>query len=338
LEAIFAERHVETGDWHEPTVARVSRFVYHQIMRAESSEIVVGMIRVTALVVLGYGVNRLARRVRLPARGARLRFAAIHVAAAAAAITAMFLFSGWLNVLIFDRHGGAQIEEFALIGTYLYIVIAGVSYAVDERARAARAEAAAARMQLGALRGQLQPHFLFNALHAVVQLIPVDPKRATEAAELVADLLRTTMEEERDLVLLEQEWRFVSRYIDMERIRFGERLRVRSEIEPDLLDVQVPSFALQTLVENAIRHGAAPRIEPTDIVVAATATEHDITLSVCNTDDGAGRNSEGIGTGLKRLQERLVALYGDSATLSYGVHDGVYESVLVLPRQPSMVS
>jgi LytS/YehU family sensor histidine kinase len=251
----------------------------------------------------------------------------------------MYFVSDSFNRLIFGMATDGHPEEYAFIGTYLYIVIAGVSYAVEEKARAARAEAAAARMQLGALRGQLHPHFLFNALHAVVQLIPIDPKRATDAAELVAELLRTTMEEERDLVSLDEEWRFVSRYIDLERIRFGERLRVRSQIEPDLLDVQVPSFALQTLVENAIRHGAAPRIEATDIVVAATATSRDVTLSVRNTDDGSIRNGGGSGTGLKRLQERLMALYGTRAQLSYGARaDGVYESVLVLPRQGFVAS
>jgi LytS/YehU family sensor histidine kinase len=319
-------------------VAFVPAFVYHQIMlRFPADHILIGLLRLTVVVVLAFGVHRLARRVPLPARGTRLRFVLIHIIAAASAIAITFTISGWLNQVIFGEPTDGRLGEISLIGTYLYIVVAGVSYAVEEKARAMRAEAAAARMQLGALRGQLQPHFLFNALHAVIQLIPIDPKGATEAAELVADLLRTTMEEERDLVLLDEEWRFVSRYIDLERIRFGDRLRVRSDIDPDLLDVQVPSFALQTLVENAIRHGAAPRIDPTDIVVAATATERDVTLSVRNTDDGATRNRDGSGTGLKRLHERLVALYGNRAQLSYGARaDGVYESVLVLPRQPAI--
>jgi hypothetical protein len=88
----------------------------------------------------------------------------------------------------------------------------------------------AARAQLAALRAQVQPHFLFNALHTVVQLIPIDPKRAVEAAELVADLLRTTLEEQREEVTLGDEWRFVSRYLAVERIRFGDRLLLREDV------------------------------------------------------------------------------------------------------------
>ena len=112
----------------------------------------------------------------------------------------------------------------------------------------ARAEAVATSTQLAALRAQLHPHFLFNALHTVVQLIPVEPAKAAEAAEMVAGLLRTSIGEERDEVPLDDEWRFVSRYLAIEQIRFGDRLRIRSEIPPDVLDEHVPSFALQTLV------------------------------------------------------------------------------------------
>jgi LytS/YehU family sensor histidine kinase len=89
----------------------------------------------------------------------------------------------------------------------------------------------------------------------------------SEAAELVADLLRTTLEEQRDEVTLGDEWRFVSRYLAVEQIRFGDRLIVRAELADGLLDECIPAFALQTLVENAVRHGAAPRVAPTEIVV-----------------------------------------------------------------------
>lgn len=314
------------------TVAPVAAFVYHQFMRGpETNEIIIGVIRLTILVMLGFGVHRLARRVRLPVRGSRLRFATIHTAAATVAITLMYHLSHWFNRLIFGVPGDARPEEFGLIGAYLYIVIAGVSYAVEERARAARAEAAAAQMQLAALRSQIQPHFLFNALHTVVQLIPIDPNRAMDAAEMVAGMLRTTMEEQRDIVPLAHEWDFVSRYIELEKIRFGDRLRIRADVDPSLMDARVPSYALQTLVENAVIHGAAPRIEPTDIVVGVTGNSREVTLSVRNLTNGGSGNT--AGTGLKRLGERLHALYGNSARLTYGLRDdGAFDALVVLPR------
>ena len=314
------------------TVAFVPSFVYHHIMRGpEAGDIIIGLIRVTILVVLGFGVHRLARRVPLPARGSRLRFALIHIAAAAAAIVTMFLLSDAFNRLIFGVPTDGRLDEYGLIGTYLYIVIAGVSYAVEERARAARAQATAARMQLAALRSQIQPHFLFNALHTVVHLIPTDPNRAMDAAEMVAGLLRTTMEDQRDVVPLAYEWNFVSRYIELEKIRFGDRLRIRANVDPTLMTARVPSYALQTLVENAVIHGAAPRIEPTEIVVTATGDAREVTLAVRNTTNGSSGNT--AGTGLKRLGERLHALYGSSARLTYGLSDdGAFDAAVILPR------
>ena len=168
-----------------------------------------------------------------------------------------------------------------------------------------------------------------------MQLIPVDPARASEAAELVANLLRTTLEEQRDEVTLADEWRFVSRYLAVEQIRFGDRLILRADMPDDLLDERVPAFALQTLVENTVRHGAAPRVAPTEIVLTAAGSASELTLSVRNTGNGAaGRlTMAGAGTGLARLRERLAVLYGSAARLSSGpAADGGFEAVLVVPR------
>jgi LytS/YehU family sensor histidine kinase len=136
-------------------------------------------------------------------------------------------------------------------------------------------------------------------------------------------------------VPLGDEWRFVSRYLAVERIRFGDRLILRSKMSADLLDEHVPAFALQTLVENAVRHGAAPRVAPTEIAVTAADTATDLTLSVRNTDDGApsALTVACAGTGLARLRERLTVLYGNAARLSCGpVAGGGFEAVLVVPR------
>ena len=186
------------------------------------------------------------------------------------------------------------------------------------------------------LCAQLHPHFLFNALHTVVQLIPVDPDRAAEAAELVASLLRRTLEDDRDEVSLDDEWTFVSRYLEVEHIRFGDRLRVRADIEPRLLDERVPSFALQTLVENAVRHGAANRRAPTDIVVTAALVDSKLRLSVGNTGDllPSRQEENGVGTGLSRLRRRLEFMYGDAAQLECEAReDGGFDAVLVVPRR-----
>lgn len=229
-------------------------------------------------------------------------------------------------------------DELPQISLLMYAVVTSIAYSVERRARAARIEADAVRAQMAALRAQLHPHFLFNALHAVVQLIQIDPARATEAAELVASLLRVTLEENRDEVTLEDEWNFVSRYLQVEHIRFGDRLRVRANVSPELRDERVPSFALQTLVENAVRHGAENRVSPTEIVVGASVAGDKLKLSVSN--DGSTQLpvavGKGVGTGLSRLRERLTFLYGDEAQLTTGPRDGGrYEAVLLVPRSRS---
>ncbi len=298
---------------------------------------------ISAGAVMAFLLYRFVRRVAWP-RPFRFRFALLHLVAAPMfgaswillTIAVESLFTG---SLLETRTGRRVVElpwELPESSLLLYVVVVGIAYSVERRERAAYAAAETARAQLAALRAQLHPHFLFNALHTVVQLIPMDPTRAAEAAELVASLLRRTLEDERDEVTLDEEWTFVSRYLEVEHIRFGDRLRVRAELDPNLLDQRVPSFALQTLVENAVRHGAANRVAPTDIVVTAALTEASLSLSVWNTADALPlRHAENsVGTGLSRLRQRLAFLYDDAARLTCGARaDGGFEAVLVIPRR-----
>ena len=140
---------------------------------------------------------------------------------------------------------------------------------------------------------------------------------AAESAELLASLLRTVLEEDRDRITLREERAFVERYVALERVRFDERLIVSLNVPDSAVDALVPAFALQTLVENAVRHGAASRIAPTHITISAHHDRQTLTLVV--TDDGAGANLTTVptsgSTGLRRLRERLDALYGARAAL-----------------------
>lgn len=285
--------------------------------------------------LLGLLVQRLTERVPWP-RPLRPGFMLLHLAAASLFSVAWMLLTTLTQIAI--HHGGALIitvipVSYFIMGVWLYVMVAGVSYATSATERAARAEAIAVRSQLAALRSQLNPHFLFNALHAVVQLIPREPARAQEAAEQVAGLLRTAMEEDRDLLPLAEEWAFVERYLDLERIRFGDRLDVQVDLGASA-DALLPSFALQTLVENAVRHGAAPRIEPTRVDVSARMESG--TLIVTVRDNGAGAGAGQIaagGSGLQRLRERLGVLFGTSAGLELSSPaGGGFQAVLRIPQ------
>ena len=280
--------------------------------------------------LLGILVYRFTERVPWP-HPLRLRFVATQGLAALAYALAWFV----INVLIasavasvlHSRDRGSVVfvlaigpawgTSYIVLGIWLYVMVAGIAYANGAAQRSAQIEALAARTQLAALRTQLHPHLLFNALHTVVQLIPVDPKRATHAAEQLAEILRTTLANRRDVVPLSQEWNFVQRYLAIETLRFGDRLSICSDIEPAALGALVPAFAVQTLVENAVRHAAAPRARTTTIEIAAKLDQDLLILTVA--DDGPGADAQAIarssGTGIRRLRERLYRLGGDRATL-----------------------
>ena len=285
-------------------------------------------------------VFRLVPRFSWPRR-LGWRFVTGHIIAAPVASAVWLLVAAALEPLVdaksdigFVRH----FKEMMVVGTFFYFLIAGLAYSAHGARRAAQAEAVAAQTQLATLRSQLQPHFLFNALHTIVQLIHIDQRRAAEAAEMVADLLRRTLEEQRDEVPLADEWRFVSRYLAVEQIRFGERLVVKADLPPDLQSEQLPSFALQTLVENAVQHGAAPRVAPTEIRITGTRSDSELVIAVRNSGDAhmSRANGKGTGTGLARLSERLMVLYGGGATLvSQPLATGGYEAVLTVPRNRS---
>ena len=302
-----------------------------------NDEIVAGLIGITTGIAVAFVVYQFIRWNPWP-RPFRVRFAAKHAAAGVTAALLWHTFSAVVSTVVAGAplllYMRSRLEERIFIGFILYLIVAGIAYAIEASGRAARAEALSASTQLAALRAQLHPHFLFNALHTVVQLIPAEPKRAVEAAELVADLLRTTIEEKRDEVTLADEWSFVSRYVAVERIRFGDRLIVRETIPVALFDERVPAFAVQTLVENAVRHGAAPSIAPTEIAIAASANVSELTVSVFNSGDGTKHSAaSGTGTGLARLRERLAVLYGGAARLECGPDDnGGFKAVLIIPR------
>lgn len=300
-----------------------------------SGAVLISLRMMVAGAVLGFPVHRLTRRLPWP-HPMRPSFVAMHLGAAAVYALA-FVATNSLIESIARRHAvivvGVGVGSFLVLGVWLYVMIAGIAYASDATARAARAEALAARAQLAALRAQLNPHFLFNALHTVVQLIPSEPARAAEAAELVAGLLRTTLEEDRDLVSLGEELAFVRRYLAVEHIRFGDRLIVEEQVDPRALDAMVPAFAVQTFVENAVRHGAAPRVEATRITIGARVNGGDLKVTVVDTGDGATQATLARGgTGLRRLRERLGVLYGVRARLDVSAAGRPgYEATLTLP-------
>ena len=179
---------------------------------------------------------------------------------------------------------------------------------------AAQLESALADARLDALRLQLNPHFLFNALNAVAATMYEQPRAADEMLARLGDLLRATLQADMQEHTLADELRLLSLYLDIQRARFGEHLQVRLDIAPGLDSVRVPFLVLQPLVENAIEH-AGTTIEHR---VSVDARVHDghVELRVSNDDGGTGASHQGHGIGMGNTQARLRHLYGEDAGLA----------------------
>lgn len=185
---------------------------------------------------------------------------------------------------------------------------------------AARAQSLASEAQLASLASRLHPHFLFNTLNSIAALIREDADLAEKTVERLADLLRYSLDANQSaLVELKQEIEITVAYLEIERARFGERLKYEIEIDPQFSSARVPPFALQTLVENSIKHVAAKRPGAIEIRVKARAAAGAAAdfLEIEVADDGAGFAAGGIrdGHGLDTLQKRLGAIFGAAASL-----------------------
>lgn len=301
--------------------------------------------------LLGLVILRVPRHLRWPV-GKRGRFFATHTALLVAFIVASSI--GWAALLLLDgfvfsdartaRLDLRPVPWRVLNDLLIYVALTGVGYAwqnaADSRelaARAARADALRARAQLEAMRSQLNPHFILNTFHALVGLVRRDPAVAEEALEQLGDLLRYSLRIQReslDEVTLRDEWQLVQSYLDLERLRLGDRLRVSFDAGDDAQDCLVPSFALQTLVENSIRHAIAPRAAGGRLAISVKHVDGRLHIRV--EDDGPGEAAppgEGHGVGLQLLGDRLAALYEGRARLdvTVGAEGGV--AVLDLPAR-----
>jgi LytS/YehU family sensor histidine kinase len=202
---------------------------------------------------------------------------------------------------------------------------------VHERRRRDELEHVAREAQLRALRAQLNPHFMFNCLNSLRNAIVEHPSRAVAMVTGLADILRYSLaSDQRDTVTLAEELNIVDEYLDLERARFEDRLRVERSVEPLALAVQVPPMLVQTLVENAVKHGVSP--SKTGGEVRLEARVRGSRAEVVVTSSGAFRPpSDGSGHGLHNATERLGLLYGALASLSVAERNGMTVASLSVP-------
>ena len=175
--------------------------------------------------------------------------------------------------------------------------------------------------RLDALQRQINPHFLFNTLNSIASLVRSRPELAREMIVKLGNILRALLHDREAFVPLGEELEFTDDYLDIEVVRFGEKLRVVKEIAEETLDVVVPSMLLQPLIENSIKHGIEPRISGGTITMRSRL--HETTMMIEVEDDGVGISGgripdggvvrKGTGIGMRNVRERLEVLYGEAA-------------------------
>jgi signal transduction histidine kinase len=209
-----------------------------------------------------------------------------------------------------------------------YSAIVGISCALaynrETRAgalRAAHLETRLAEARLRTLEAELHPHFLFNTLHAISTLVHTQPDSADRMISRLSDLLRITFSRSGAACIpLHEELEFLQKYLEIEQTRFQDRLSVDFDIDPDTLDAEVPRLILQPLVENAIKHGVAPRMGPGAIAIAARRDGERLCLSVHDNGVGLTGGSRAQlhgGVGLSNTRDRLQCLYGADHSLNF---------------------
>jgi len=232
--------------------------------------------------------------------------------------------------------GGGVVFGFGLL---LFVLAAALHYLMlaVERSREAETRGLALQVlareaELKALRTQIDPHFLFNSLNSISALTTADPAGARRMCLLLGEFLRLSLKlGARDRIPLAEELSLVERFLDIEQVRFGDRLGARVTLDPAAARCEVPALLLQPVVENAVRHGIAELVEGGVVAVQADRHGDRVSLTIENPCDASRRGRAGAGVGLRNVRARLSAAFGATARLEIAERGGRYRVEVTLP-------
>jgi two-component system sensor histidine kinase AlgZ len=231
-----------------------------------------------------------------------------------------------LHLIEPDVAGFSRISLWVVIGVALVLGW----FEMGGRARSP----ALAEARLLALTARIRPHFLFNALNAVLGVMRSDPRRAETALEELADLFRVLMRENADLVPLSEEILVARQYINLERLRLGERVRVVWDMTACPPDPLVPPLMLQPLLENAVYHGIEPATDPGEITIRFERKDSRLRVELCNPMTVADGHTHGNQMALTNIRERLMLFFDLEATMTTQVSAGRFCVSIEFPYRP----
>jgi signal transduction histidine kinase len=287
-----------------------------------------------------------------PGRGARVL--GTHVAAALLSTGLWGLAGGLLAhaAETVPRYAGAALRfqgaapTLMVVGMLVSLLAAAVHYlfialqsAREAEVRGVEARVLAREAELRALRAQVDPHFLFNSLNSIASLTSEDAAAARRMCLLLAGFLRRSLAlGARARVTLEEEVQLLDEYLAIEKVRFGPRLAVTRAVAPDVLPALIPPLLLQPLVENAVRHGIAQRLEGGTLAIEARRDGGALRLSIENPRDPERSGRRGAGLGLDNVRGRLRSLFGEAARLEVTPSADAFRVDLSLPFEPEVAA
>ncbi|WP_430967342.1 sensor histidine kinase [Spongiimicrobium sp. 2-473A-2-J] len=228
-----------------------------------------------------------------------------------------FLESGYMKAFL--GHNNLVALSIGSFSSFIELwVIIALFLALDYQKRYLHNQKELIAAQLTSLQMQLHPHFLFNTLHSISAMIDIDPRKAQRMLTKMGTLMRTLLENDvEQMTTVEKELQFIKDYLELEQIRYADKMRVQYDISQEVLPARIPNMILQPLVENAIKYGIAPAMEQGEIHIAiqkgskqALGSPH-MEVKISNSSEGAAPNVPGTGLGLKNVKKRLQGLYKD---------------------------
>jgi hypothetical protein len=224
---------------------------------------------------------------------------------------------------------GVFIYGLVVLSYFLFVSLTNLS---EKNAKAARLESLVKETELKMLRSQINPHFLFNSLNSISSLTITDPEKARDMVIKLSDFMRYALSrKDEQPVSLENELENLRLYLDIEKVRFGDKLTTEEIIETNCLDFKIPVMLLQPLYENAVKHGVYESTESVRIVTQAKFIDGYFEIIISNNYDPEATSRSGTGTGLLNVTRRLELFYGNKASIKTSKENGIYTVTLYIP-------
>jgi len=235
----------------------------------------------------------------------------------------------WDKTLPYRIGTGVFIYGLIIMTYYLFVSLANLS---EKKAKEAKLESLVKETELKMLRSQINPHFLFNSLNSISSLTITDPEKARDMVVKLSEFMRYALSrKDEQPVSLQNELENLRLYLDIEKVRFGDKLTTEEIIETNCLDFKIPVMLLQPLYENAVKHGVYESTETVRIKTQAKIIDGYIEIIISNNYDSTPSLRRGTGTGLLNVSRRLEVFYGKKASIKTSKENGLYTVSLYIP-------